>query len=54
MAVFRADLYDLALKRGKATSSAAPEPFGAFAGADFDPADVTGYLASFEIDRRVP
>jgi len=54
MAVFRADLYDLALKRGRATGFAAPEPFGAFAGPDFDPGDVTGYLASFEIGRRVP
>jgi two-component system, oxyanion-binding sensor len=52
MAVFRGDLYDLALKRGRATGTAAPEPFGAFAGPDFDPADVAGYLASFEIGRR--
>jgi two-component system, oxyanion-binding sensor len=54
MAVFRADLYDLALKRGRATGSTASEPFGAFAGPDFDPSDVTGYLTSFEIGRRVP
>jgi len=54
MAVFRADLYDLALKRGRATGPVAPEPFGAFAGPDFDPSDVTGYLASFEIGRRAP
>ena len=52
MAVFRADLYDLALKRGRATGPVAPEPFGAFAGPDFDPADVTGYLVSFDIGRR--
>jgi len=52
MAVFRADLYDLALKRWRATGPVAPEPFGAFAGPDFDPSDVTGYLASFEIGRR--
>jgi len=53
MGVFRGDLYDLALKRAKATGPAPLEPFGAFAGPDFNPADVTGYLASFEIARRV-
>jgi two-component system, oxyanion-binding sensor len=52
MAVFRDDLYDVALKRGRAADPAAPEPFGAFVGPDFDPADVTGYLASFDIGRR--
>jgi NitT/TauT family transport system ATP-binding protein len=53
MAVFRADLYDMALKRGSA-GPAAREPFGAFAGPDFNPADLTGYLASFDIGRRAP
>ena len=52
MAVFRADLYDAALRRGAQASPAAPAPVGAFAGPDFDPAEVTGYLASFEIGRR--
>jgi two-component system, oxyanion-binding sensor len=52
MAVFRADLYDTALKESVVASQAAPAPFGAFAGPDFDPAEVTGYLASFEIGRR--
>jgi two-component system, oxyanion-binding sensor len=52
MAVFRADLYDAALKRGGQASPAAPASVGAFAGPDFDPAEVTGYLASFEIGRR--
>jgi two-component system, oxyanion-binding sensor len=52
MAVFRADLYDTALKGSVAASQAAPAPFGAFAGPDFDPTEVTGYLASFEIGRR--
>jgi two-component system, oxyanion-binding sensor len=49
MAVFRADLYDAALK---GSGPAAPAPFGAFAGPDFDPAEVSGYLASFAIGRR--
>jgi two-component system, oxyanion-binding sensor len=52
MAVFRADLYDTALKGSVAASQAAPAPVGAFAGPDFDPTEVTGYLASFEIGRR--
>jgi two-component system, oxyanion-binding sensor len=49
MAVFRADLYDAAL-RGR--GPAAPASFGAFTGPDFDPAEVTGYLASFAIGHR--
>jgi ABC-type nitrate/sulfonate/bicarbonate transport system substrate-binding protein len=53
MAVFRADLYDAALKR-RGTAAAAPAPLGAFAGPDFDPSDISGYLASFAIGRRVP
>jgi two-component system, oxyanion-binding sensor len=52
MAVFRADLYDTALKGSVAASQAAPALFGAFAGPDFDPTEVTGYLASFAIGRR--
>jgi ABC-type nitrate/sulfonate/bicarbonate transport system substrate-binding protein len=53
MAVFRADLYDAALKRrGQASPAAPASSVGAFAGPDFNPAEVTGYLASFEIGRR--
>ena len=52
MAVFRADLYDAALKRRDAGRAAAS--LGAFAGPEFDVADVTGYLASFDISRRAP
>ena len=51
MGVFRADLYDAALKRRDA-GAAAPASLGAFAGPEFDPADIDGYLASFEIGRR--
>jgi ABC-type nitrate/sulfonate/bicarbonate transport system substrate-binding protein len=54
MAVFRADLYDAALKRDGTAGPAAPTAFGAFSGPDFDPADVTGYLATFDIPRRRP
>ena len=53
-AVFRPDLYDAALGlRGEADRGAA-RSVGAFAGPAFDPADVTGYLASFKVSRRVP
>jgi NitT/TauT family transport system ATP-binding protein len=52
MAVFRADLYDAALKESVAAGQAVSAPFGAFAGPDFDPAEVTSYLASFQIGRR--
>jgi NitT/TauT family transport system ATP-binding protein len=51
MAVFRADLYDAALKPMGAASHVAPESFGAFAGPEFNPAEVTGYLNSFKIGR---
>jgi ABC-type nitrate/sulfonate/bicarbonate transport system substrate-binding protein len=53
MAVFRADLYDAALKR-RGITAAAPASLGAFAGPDFDPSDISGYLASFAIGRRAP
>jgi NitT/TauT family transport system ATP-binding protein len=52
MAVFRADLYDAALKDG--TLGPAVTAFGTFAGPNFDPADVSGYLATFDIPRRGP
>jgi two-component system, oxyanion-binding sensor len=54
MAVFRADLYDMALRRRGNTGTAVPASLGAFAGPAFDPADVTGYLASFDIGHRAP
>jgi NitT/TauT family transport system ATP-binding protein len=53
--VFRPDLYDAAL--GLPGGNADPAAFGsvgAFAGPVFDPADITGYLASFEVFRRAP
>jgi NitT/TauT family transport system ATP-binding protein len=50
MAVFRPDLYDAAL--GRAGEGQTSTPFGAFAGPAFDPKDVSGYLASFEVGRR--
>jgi ABC-type nitrate/sulfonate/bicarbonate transport system substrate-binding protein len=51
MGVFRPDLYDAAVgRRGDGQAS----PFSAFAGPPFDPQDVGGYLASFEVGRRVP
>jgi ABC-type nitrate/sulfonate/bicarbonate transport system substrate-binding protein len=53
MGVFRADLYDAALKR-RGGAAAPPASLGAFDGREFDPADITGYLASFEIGRRTP
>jgi len=50
MGVFRPDLYDEALgKQGGA--AAPPRAIGAFAGPIFDPEDIKGYLASFDIPR---
>ena len=51
MAVFRPDLYDAALGKGRATPSSLG-PFSAFTGPVFDPADVGGYLGSFAVPRR--
>jgi NitT/TauT family transport system ATP-binding protein len=53
MAVFRPDLYDAALGQGGAGVAGSPGSFGAFAGPVFDPADIGGYLASFEVPRRL-
>ncbi|MDB5620270.1 CmpA/NrtA family ABC transporter substrate-binding protein [Tardiphaga sp.] len=51
MGVFRPDLYDAAVGgRGDGQVST----FSAFAGPAFDPLDVGGYLASFEVGRGVP
>jgi NitT/TauT family transport system ATP-binding protein len=52
MGVFRPDLYDAAL--GRPGDGLASSPFSAFAGPAFDPRDVGGYLASFEVGRRAP
>lgn len=49
MAVFRSDLFDAAL--GRAGDGQSSTPFSAFAGPAFDPKDVGGYLASFEVGR---
>ena len=54
MAVFRPDLYDAALGRGRGDGAAAAAPFTAFAGPTFDPTDIAGYLASFAVARRAP
>jgi two-component system, oxyanion-binding sensor len=53
-AVFRPDLYDAALGMQGEADSGAPGSVGAFAGPIFDPSDVAGYLASFNVFRRVP
>jgi two-component system, oxyanion-binding sensor len=54
MAVFRPDLYDAALGRGRGEGAPAMAPFSAFDGPTFDPADIAGYLASFAVVRRAP
>jgi ABC-type nitrate/sulfonate/bicarbonate transport system substrate-binding protein len=54
MAVFRPDLYDAALGRGRGEGAPAMAPFSAFDGPTFDPADIAGYLASFAVARRSP
>ncbi|RXH15187.1 CmpA/NrtA family ABC transporter substrate-binding protein [Bradyrhizobium guangzhouense] len=51
MAVFRPDLYDAAL--GRSGDGQPGAPFSAFAGPAFDVGDLAGYLASFEVGRRV-
>jgi len=51
MAVFRPDLYDAALGKGGSLAAPAGGP-AAFAGPAFDPDDITGYLASFEVAKR--
>jgi ABC-type nitrate/sulfonate/bicarbonate transport system substrate-binding protein len=53
-AVFRPDLYDAALGRRAGEDEAAFGSVGAFAGPAFDPDDVEGYLAAFNVFRRVP
>ena len=53
MAVFRPDLYDAALGQ-PGDSASAPHLIGAFAGPPFDPTDIVGHLAAFEIGRWKP
>ncbi|OAF11731.1 nitrate transporter [Bradyrhizobium centrolobii] len=52
MGVFRPDLYDAAVGQSAGTADAPGGSFGAFAGPAFDPRDVAGYLASFDVARR--
>jgi two-component system, oxyanion-binding sensor len=52
MGVFRPDLYDAAVGQGGGGKDAAGGPFGAFAGPAFDPKDLAGYLASFQVAHR--
>jgi two-component system, oxyanion-binding sensor len=54
LAVFRPDLYDAALGLAVDADHGAFGSVGAFAGPAFDPADVTGYLASFKVSRQAP
>jgi NitT/TauT family transport system ATP-binding protein len=53
MAVFRPELYDVALGQG-ASKGQPVGPLRAFAGPAFDPADISGYLGSFAVSRRTP
>jgi NitT/TauT family transport system ATP-binding protein len=52
MATFRPDLFDAALGKGARPAPPAPGAFAAFAGPAFDPEDISGYLASFDVARR--
>jgi two-component system, oxyanion-binding sensor len=52
MAVFRPDIFDTAVP--SAPGKAGDNSIGAFAGPAFDPNDIAGYLASFELPRRAP
>ncbi|MBV9560468.1 MAG: ABC transporter substrate-binding protein [Bradyrhizobium sp.] len=52
-AVFRPDLYEAALGGGGGAAVEASGAVGAFAGPAFDPANIAGYLADFDIPRRV-
>jgi NitT/TauT family transport system ATP-binding protein len=51
-AVFRPDLYDAALGTSGAADRGSAGAIGAFAGPTFNPDDVAGYLASFDLSRR--
>ncbi|HEX4556682.1 MAG TPA: CmpA/NrtA family ABC transporter substrate-binding protein [Xanthobacteraceae bacterium] len=51
-AVFRPDLYDAALAAGEPLTTGEPaDGIGAFAGPPFDPNDIAGHLAAWEIKR---
>jgi NitT/TauT family transport system ATP-binding protein len=53
MGVFRPDLYDAAMgHQGKPPS--ASDAIGAFAGPAFNPGDIAGHLAAFQIGRWKP
>ena len=52
MGVFRPDLFDAATDREAGASAGIADGVGAFAGAPFDPADITAHLDSFAIRRR--
>jgi hypothetical protein len=52
MAVFRPDLYDVAL--GRRADDCAAHAIDAFAGPPFDPSDIVGHLAAFDIGRGKP
>ena len=52
--VFRPDLYDAALGARGNVDHGAFGSVGAFAGPIFDPTDVVGYLAAFNVSRRAP
>jgi NitT/TauT family transport system ATP-binding protein len=52
MAVFRPDLYDAALGLRPDVDQTAFGSIGAFAGPVFDPADLAGYLGSFDVSHR--
>jgi ABC-type nitrate/sulfonate/bicarbonate transport system substrate-binding protein len=54
MAVFRPDLYDAALGLRGDADQASFGSIGAFAGPVFDPADLAGYLGSFNVFDRAP
>jgi two-component system, oxyanion-binding sensor len=51
MGVFRPDLYDAALGRGRQATEAS-DAIGAFAGPPFHPDDIAGHLAAFAIGRQ--
>jgi NitT/TauT family transport system ATP-binding protein len=52
-AVFRPDLYDAALGRGRPPTAGEPKDrIGAFAGPPFDPEDIAGHLAAWAPNRR--
>jgi NitT/TauT family transport system ATP-binding protein len=54
MAVFRPDLFDAALGLPVAADRSGSRSIGAFAGPNFNPDDIAGYLASFDVIRRAP